>query len=76
MNAIQGSSLYHCLALVCVVVVVADAAVVEVVEVVAAAAVEVGCPFEPDGGRVHVLDPCWYCEIEIVVVRIRSISVV
>jgi len=43
-----------------VVVVVADG--VEVVEVVAAAAVEVGGLFEPDGGRVRVLDPYWCCK--------------
>jgi hypothetical protein len=41
------------------VVVVADGAAVEVVAV---AAVEVGGQFEPDGGRVHVLDPYWCCE--------------
>jgi hypothetical protein len=37
-------------------VVVVGTAVV-VVEAVAAAAVENGDLFEPDGGRVHVLDP-------------------
>jgi hypothetical protein len=37
-------------------VVVVGTAVV-VVEAVAAAAVENGGLFEPDGGRVHVLDP-------------------
>jgi len=45
-----------------VVVVVADGAAVEVVAVVAAAAVEVGGLFEPDGGRGLVLDPYWCCE--------------
>jgi hypothetical protein len=42
-----------------VVVIVADGAAVEVV---AAAAVEVGGLFEPDGGRVRVLDPYWCCK--------------
>lgn len=42
-------------------VVVGAAAVV--VAVVAVAVVEVGGLFEPDGGRVHVLDPYWCCEI-------------
>ena len=43
-------------------VVAAAAAVVVVVAVVAAAVVEIGGLFEPDGGRVRVLDPYWYCK--------------